>query len=265
MSKDNKSDKLYLGYDAGCLKCSTIATRIESEVGDRLALIPLASPQMRQWREELLGTDARWAPTLVRVSGGQKRAYVGWQIGSPLASALGAKKSLKILSTLGSDQLTELPTRGGAMQVSLNRRAVLWGSAVIAGMAVLMGRSKSAFAVAGSESGRLVVDEVKVLHSSKMMSELRTHLSSKDVANVVSGSSLGRHALAASSLTAIPSEAFTEASQATGERAPDEDISEVQATRVTYSNGIVESAVAIYNHESKTMIVSRIMDKPNHG
>lgn len=75
MSKDGRPSGLYLGYDAGCLKCSTIATRIEDEVGDQLTLIPLASPQMRGWREELLGEDARWAPTLVRVSGEQERAY----------------------------------------------------------------------------------------------------------------------------------------------------------------------------------------------
>lgn len=113
MSKDGKSSQLYLGYYVGCLKCSTIATRIEDEVGDQLTLIPLASPQVREWREELLGEDARSAPTLVRTSGDQERAYRGWQIGPPLASALGPMKSLKVLSTLGSGQLTETPTCGG--------------------------------------------------------------------------------------------------------------------------------------------------------
>lgn len=39
----------------------------------------------------------------------------------------------------------------------------------------------------------------------------------------------------------------------------------MQATRATLSNGVVESAVVIYNHESKTMIVSRAMDSPIDG
>ncbi|WP_146113993.1 MULTISPECIES: hypothetical protein [unclassified Arthrobacter] len=266
-NKTNKAKtfELYLGYDANCSKCSMIATRIEDEVGGELSLIPLSSPRMRQWRKDLLGEDAKWAPTLVRVSEDRENAYVGWQIGPPLAAALGGKRSLKVLSTLGSDQLAESSPNGGPLKTSLNRRAFLWGSAVVAGMTVLMGRTNPATAVSGDLNQDMTVERVRVLHGSDMYDELRAHLSAPDASNVISSDSLGERAKKAATLMEVPSDTFREVSESTGEHAPDGNVSEVQATKVTYSNGVIESAVAIYNHENKTMLVSRRMEKPIDG
>lgn len=261
----NKPADLYLGYDANCSKCSTIATRVESEVGDELSLLPLSSLPMRRWREKLLEEDARWMPTLVRISGDQENAYLGWQIGPPLAAALGAKKSLKVLSALGSDQLTESRQGEGALQAPISRKMFFRASAVVVGMAALMGRTRPSFAATGAPDEDVGVDNIETLANSEMLQELKAHLATSDASNVVSTTSFGGRARQAAALTEIPSDAFVQASDRTGDSAPDSDVSEVQATRVTYSNGVVESAVSIYNHENKTMIVSRQMDKPLDG
>lgn len=136
----------------------------------------------------------------------------------------------------------------------------MWGTAVIAAMAVLMGRSSPAFATTDADTANLAIDTVEVLHGNDMMESLRAHLVTPDAMNVVSGTSLGTQASFAISFAEIPWESFREVSEATGETGPEEDVSEVQATRVTYPNGVVESAVAIYNDRSKTMIVSKTME-----
>lgn len=43
MESNNNLADLYLGYDADCLKCSAIATRIESEVGGVTSLSYLSA------------------------------------------------------------------------------------------------------------------------------------------------------------------------------------------------------------------------------
>lgn len=268
MSAIKESAGLYLGYDASCLKCSTIANRIEGEVDSQLTLLPLSSPLMRRWREELLGEEARWAPTLVRISGEKRTAYIGWQMGPQLASALGAKRSFRVLSALGGEQLAESSNQQRAPLRSISRKMFLRSSAALAGMVALMGVSKSAIADPGAPDASnesVTVDDISTLSESEMVEELQLHLASSDISNVVSSSSLGARASQATALTEIPSNSFVRATGNTGEAAPDEDVSEVQATRVVYSSGVTESAVAIYNHQSQTMIVSRQMDKPIDG
>jgi hypothetical protein len=52
-SSDRK--RLVLGFDAGCLACSSLAKRIEERVGGKIEVRSLHDPQVKEWRERALG------------------------------------------------------------------------------------------------------------------------------------------------------------------------------------------------------------------
>lgn len=271
MTPTSEKTRLYLGYDASCMQCSTVAARIESLVGNQLTLLPLTSPLMDSWRRKTLGDDAPWTPTLVRVNGSKGRAYVGWQMGPQLAAALGVKRSLAVLSALGGEQLekkrpqADIPSRLFNAKDSFSRKIFLRSSAVLAGMAIVAGISRPAVASPEAQGRNVAVKRTNKLSEADTFEELKIHFDSADVSNVVSSASLGTAAKGAKTLGAIPSEAFTIATETTGTKAPDGDVSEVQASRTEYSDGTIESSIAVYNHQSSTMVVSRRMNKPLNG
>lgn len=93
--------RLVLGFDAGCTTCGDVARRIEAEVGEKLEVRPLHDPQMAHWREEALGEDAPWAPTLVEVKGGEVRAWTGVGMGVRMGRALGPLTTWRLMQVLG--------------------------------------------------------------------------------------------------------------------------------------------------------------------
>ncbi|QYJ16273.1 hypothetical protein Rxycam_02106 [Rubrobacter xylanophilus DSM 9941] len=94
--------RLILGYDGGCGACSALARRIEEAVGERLEVRSLYDPQVEHWREEALGKEAPWAPTLVEVDGIREvRAWTGSKIVAKLVRALGPLASWQVMRVLG--------------------------------------------------------------------------------------------------------------------------------------------------------------------
>ena len=61
--------RLVLGFDAGCAKCSNVELQIREQVGDEIEVLSLSDYLVQDWRERALGEDAPWAPTLLEVSG----------------------------------------------------------------------------------------------------------------------------------------------------------------------------------------------------
>ncbi len=93
--------RLVLGFDAGCTRCSELARRIEEQVGGMLEVRSLYDPQMEHWREQTLGKDAAWAPTLVEIVGGQTKAWTGLPLGVRLGRYLGPIGTWRVMQTLG--------------------------------------------------------------------------------------------------------------------------------------------------------------------
>ena len=93
--------KLVLGFDAGCMTCSELARKIEEEVGDKLEVRSLHDPQMVHWREQALGEDAPWAPTLVKLEGAEVKAWTGLKMGIALSRHLGAVSTWRVMQLIG--------------------------------------------------------------------------------------------------------------------------------------------------------------------
>ena len=94
--------KLVLGYDAGCMACSDLASKIEERVGDKLEVRSLHDPQVEHWRQQALGEDAPWTPTLFEVGGTkQARAWTGVGMAVRLAGALGPVSTWRVMQALG--------------------------------------------------------------------------------------------------------------------------------------------------------------------
>ena len=50
--------RLVLGFDAGCAKCSDMALQIREQVGDEIEVLSLSDYLVQDWRERGLGKDA---------------------------------------------------------------------------------------------------------------------------------------------------------------------------------------------------------------
>ena len=98
--------RLVLGFDAGCATCSGLATSIEEAVGDGLEIRSLNDPVMERWRDQALGENAPWAPTLIEARDGQVRAWTGVCIGVALGRRLGLPKTWRVLQVLGEVRST---------------------------------------------------------------------------------------------------------------------------------------------------------------
>jgi hypothetical protein len=99
--RSSGDSRLVLGFDAGCMSCNELAKNIEDAVGERLEVRSLRDPQVYRWREEALGEDALWAPTLIEVRGEEVRAWTGVRMGMRLSRTLGPKDTWRVMQVLG--------------------------------------------------------------------------------------------------------------------------------------------------------------------
>lgn len=129
---------VFLGFDASCSYCSSMAESLAREVGDLVTVLPLADERMRRWRNQVWGDDAPWAPTLVRVSDEQPKAWTGWKIAPVLTKEVGPQKALTVLSTLGAEELNRTASPDRSSKIITRRASLRAGLAVTAG-ALLVG------------------------------------------------------------------------------------------------------------------------------
>ena len=91
------SERWFLGFDAGCTKCTKMASQVESVTNQRLTAISLSSAEMTKWREESLGENAPWAPTVIRINGdGSVSGWTGVRAGLGLVDLLGPKLTWRV-------------------------------------------------------------------------------------------------------------------------------------------------------------------------
>ena len=110
-TKDGKTSRLVLGFDAGCMTCSEVAKRVEEQVGDQLEIRDLRDPDVTRWVEDALGKDAPWGPTLIELSEDRIKAWTGLRMGLALSRRLGIHNTWRVMKALGaSEDSDEVPT-----------------------------------------------------------------------------------------------------------------------------------------------------------
>ena len=167
------SRKLVLGFDAGCGTCSDLAGSVQERVGDKLSVENLNDSQLIAWREEALGKDAKWAPTLFEVDEEKVvRAWTGWKMGWALSRKLGPATTWQVMQALGevgaapriedSPIVEKLPERAAEAVAGMSRGQFLKGvgGAAVA-MSVLSGTNLLAVPANAATSP---YDIVKIVH-----------------------------------------------------------------------------------------------------
>jgi hypothetical protein len=187
---------LVLGFDAGCMTCGGLATRIEEAVGDRLEIRSLTDPMMEHWRGQAFGENAPWAPTLVEVNGSATKAWAGRRMGLILASKLGLIATWRVMQILGEDKRGGGSTdeeRGASLEsTSLTRGGFIKGAL---GAAAAVGALSGAGVLSSPASASVKVGEwgaKSIGHRDVVGEELgrvaRSVAGRKDIANVMDSS-----------------------------------------------------------------------------
>ena len=118
-----------IAYDATCGTCRKISRIVRQASADKLDVVPLDRPAVRQWRQRALGADPPWKPTLLRVDGHQVRAWTGVGIAWPLVCRLGPRTTVDVVYALGNVRPS----------TSVWRRLI--GGGVVAGSLLLTGKA----------------------------------------------------------------------------------------------------------------------------
>ena len=189
--------RLVLGFDAGCMTCSGLAEQIEAQAGGDLEVRSLHDPQMKHWREQALGKDAAWKPTLIEISGGQTKAWTGLGLGLRLSRCLGPVATWRVMQMLGEDKHgggSIAGDRGGASleSTSLTRGGFIKGAL---GAAAAVGALSGAGVLSSPASARVNVGEwgpKSIGHRDIVGEELgrvaRSVAGREDIANVMDSS-----------------------------------------------------------------------------
>jgi hypothetical protein len=145
---DFSGTRWVLAFDASCGTCRQISAVVAQACEGRLEVLPLSQPEVQSWREQALGAQAPWAPTLLRIDGGGVHGWTGVSMAVPLARRLGPRPTVRVLRGLGQlrhqaaghlDGPAQEGSRGKAMGRSQFLR--LGAGALVAGGLIITGRA----------------------------------------------------------------------------------------------------------------------------
>lgn len=242
-NETSTENRLVLGFDASCGKCSTMAQQLKSDAGSALDVLPLSNPEMHRWRHDVF-TEPPWAPTLIRV-GDDDRAiggWVGWKIGPVLGTTLGPQRAATALQHIGEMRLAANGGRLGTVTRSKTSRRglarlALGAAGLVAGAATVAGMSGTAFAK--GKPVNLQVSDEEPLAESAAVSMLGKHFETEDAKNVLTFSAAGSGTATLNRLSS---------GKAGG--AP-----EVGAKRMTLADGTISEASYTYDKAIGEMLV----------
>ena len=189
------SPSLILAFDAHCSTCRRIASAIEHEIGARLVVRPLSSPDIVKYRTEILGVDAPWTPTLIETS--TKSAWTGFSMRLTLGRKLGVRQSWRVIKAIGqvvtnSDHSNEAQHSG---RFSISRKDLLKASAIAAVGAAAIGLT-GGFTSPGRKlapaSAGVAPIRSQVMEGGQLSTQMQSFLENSDVVNVIDDRTLGQ-------------------------------------------------------------------------
>jgi hypothetical protein len=265
--RDGRTRRLLLGFDAGCMTCSELARRIEERVGNKIEVLSLNDPFMTRWREQALGKDAPWVPTLVEVEADAIRAWTGVRMGARLSRALGPLATWRVMQVLGeaNDDLELVDSVAARAASGLTRGQFLKGvGGVAVAISILGGTGKLPAPAEAAVSVR-----VEEMIGSELVSIARRVAARKDVRNVMDavwrekvrgGSVIG----AGGANTEVRAIDFGEGrvSFANGKFAVSGDLAVLKAARHELPHGNSALAVSFAMPETNRLLVYYEYDKP---
>jgi hypothetical protein len=265
--RDGRTRRLLLGFDAGCMTCSELARRIEERVGNKIEVLSLNDPFMARWREQALGKDAPWVPTLVEVEADAIRAWTGVRVGARLSRALGPLATWRVMQVLGeaNDDLELVDSVAARAASGLTRGQFLKGvGGVAVAISILGGTGKLPAPAEAAVSVR-----VEEMIGSELVSIARRVAARKDVRNVMDavwrekvrgGSVIG----AGGANTEVRAIDFGEGrvSFANGKFAVSGDLAVLKAARHELPHGNSALAVSFAMPETNRLLVYYEYDKP---
>lgn len=101
LDQSSRTPEWFLGYDGACGRCSAIQEMVSHIAGGQLTPVNLHDPVARAWREEALGADVPFAPTLFRVRDVNVSAWVGKAMIAKLVTVLGPRKAMELAKEVG--------------------------------------------------------------------------------------------------------------------------------------------------------------------
>lgn len=91
-----------LCFDGGCAACNKLARSVTELSDGRLNARSMRDEQVKWWREQALGPDSPWVPTLILVEGSTVRAWTGGAMALRLALLVGPTRTWRVLKLVES-------------------------------------------------------------------------------------------------------------------------------------------------------------------
>ncbi len=149
-----------LAFDASCGGCREISHTVGQACDGKLEVLPLAHPEVRQWREQRFGSQAPWAPTLIRVQDGDVLVWTGRAMAIPLVRMLGLRSTMRVVHALGQlrhpDNERSDEQAGGA--VVGRKKFLQLGTGVAVAAGLIATGQLPAFAMSGPSPARAWVE-----------------------------------------------------------------------------------------------------------
>jgi hypothetical protein len=153
---DYSTTRWILAFNASCGMCRAISERIAQTCDGKLEVLPLTNANVERWREQALGPQAPWLPTLLRITENATdvQAWTGPAMGLRLVQRLGLQSTMQVLAALellrrGEEERPITSREQGAIGRGQFLRLCA-GGAVAAGM-ILVGKTP-AFAAGGNKT-----------------------------------------------------------------------------------------------------------------
>ncbi|MEU6696400.1 hypothetical protein [Pseudonocardia sp. NPDC046786] len=176
------TDRLVLAFDATCGTCKRMAEAVRVHAYGVIDVVPLSHPEVVRQREDLLGPEPPWVPTLIDIA--DRKAWTGLRLRTTLTRRLGVRKSVRMLAAIGAASAATQPAKPGELSRGEFFKAA---SLVVAGAAVV--------GIGGKVSGRLAeaagtgpassaIRSSTPMGTAQISSQFATSLTAQDLRNV---------------------------------------------------------------------------------
>jgi hypothetical protein len=183
---ETRDRRLVLGFDGGCFTCTDLAQRIEERLEGKIEVKSLHDPQVAGWREQALGENATWAPTLFEIYGVKVRAWTGWKMGARMVRYLGLAATWWVMQEIGEVTQLEKPTPDPASSaVGMSRAQFLKGvGGAVFAMSLLSGTNLVADSANATSDNPYRIVKTRKVTGDRLKELARQRATNRDVKNL---------------------------------------------------------------------------------